>query len=49
MSSTARNLLIVTGGLCGIMFGCAGSAAACGSLDAIGSLAPGFGNACVDH
>lgn len=46
---TTRNALLVAATLCGIMFACATGAAACGTLDAIGSLAPGFGNACVSH
>ena len=47
--SYARNVLLVTAALCGIAFACATGAAACGSLDGLGGLAPGFGNNCVSR
>ncbi|MFB7664625.1 hypothetical protein ACFC1R_11870 [Kitasatospora sp. NPDC056138] len=46
---TARNALLVAAALCGLMFASAGSAAACSALDAVGGLAPGFGNSCVSR
>jgi hypothetical protein len=48
-SLTSRNILIVTAALCGLLFASAGSAAACGTLDVIGGVAPGFGNACTSR
>jgi hypothetical protein len=44
-----RNVLLVAAALCGIMVACATGAAACSALDALGSLAPGFGNNCVNR
>ena len=47
--STARNILFVATALCSLILACSTTAAACGTLDAIGRLALGFGNACVSH
>ncbi|QMU77154.1 hypothetical protein GXW83_16995 [Streptacidiphilus sp. PB12-B1b] len=47
--STARNALFVTAALCGILFATTTAAVACSTLDALGSLAPGFGNNCVNR
>ena len=46
---TTRSILFVATALCGLVLACSTAASACGTLDAIGSLAPGFGNACVSH
>ncbi|MDH6127127.1 hypothetical protein [Kitasatospora sp. GP82] len=46
---TARNVLLAAAALCGLMFASAGSASACNALDAVGGLAPGFGNSCVSR
>ncbi|MER5641635.1 hypothetical protein ABT095_32425 [Kitasatospora sp. NPDC002227] len=47
--TNVRNALLIAAALAGLMFGTAGNAAACSALDAIGGLAPGFGNSCVNR
>ncbi|WP_441246675.1 hypothetical protein [Kitasatospora sp. McL0602] len=47
--TTVRNTLLIAAALAGLMFGTASSASACSALDAVGALAPGFGNTCTSR